>query len=317
MESQKERIPLIILSGPTASGKTEVGIELALLLQTDIISADARAIYKYMDIGTAKPTPKQRKKVKHHLIDIAEPNQIFTVADYLQLAIPLIKKLYYEEGKIPLIVGGTRLYIDSLLKGLFSAPPANQELRQKLLEEEKKEKGSLYKKLTEIDPERASELHPNDIKRITRALEIYYLTGKKMSELRKKTSAPPFLPLKFALMWDREALYRRINERAEKMVKEGLIEEVKKLLEMGCRDDFISMQGHGYREIMWYLQGKMSLEQALYQMKRNTRHYARRQIIWLRGEDFTQIKMHEGRNPKEVAEEIYDKIPIEELKQKS
>jgi len=305
-----EKTPVVVLTGPTAGGKTEVGIELALILGTDVISADARAVYKYMDIGTAKPTPQQRGKVKHHLIDVAEPNQVFTVADYLKLTIPLIEQIYRQEKKIPLIVGGTRLYIDSLLKGLFPAPPANPQLRQRLLEEERQEKGSLYKKLLEIDGQRAEELHPNDIKRITRALEIYYSTGKPMSQLMKETEAPPFKAFSFALIWDREVLYERINRRAEQMVKEGLIEEVRKLMEMGCSDDFISMQGHGYREIMWYLEGKMSLEEALYLMKRNTRHYARRQMIWIRQEGFLPIKMWEGRNPKEAAREIYEKIPM-------
>jgi tRNA dimethylallyltransferase len=304
----EKKIPIVVLTGPTASGKTEVGIELALLLNTDVISADARAVYKYMDIGTAKPTPEQRARVKHHLIDIAEPNQVFTVADYLSLAIPLIEKLYFMEKKIPLLVGGTRLYIDSLLKGLFQAPPANPELRKRLMEKEMREKGSLYRKLMGVDEERARELHPNDIKRIIRALEIYYTTGKPMSQLMKETKAPPLLPFKFALMWDREVLYRRINERAERMVREGLLDEVRRLMEMGCRDDFISMQGHGYREIMWYLQGKMSLEEALYLMKRNTRHYARRQMIWIRGEGFREVKMWEGRDPKEAAKEIYEEL---------
>lgn len=311
----EEKIPLVVLTGPTASGKTEVGIELALLLGTDVISADARAVYKYMDIGTAKPTPEQRAKVKHHLIDVAEPNQVFTVADYLNLAIPLIERLYKEEKKIPLVVGGTRLYIDSLLKGLFQAPPADAELRQKLWEEEKREPGTLYKKLWEIDRKRAEQLHPNDIKRIIRALEIYYLTGKTMSQLMNETQAPPFRAFPFALVWEREALYRRINERAERMVREGLVEEVKRLMEMGCKDDFISMQGHGYREIMWYLQGKMSLEEALYLMKRNTRHHARRQMIWIRKRGFPQIKMWEGRDPKDAGEEIYKRI-MELLQQK-
>ncbi len=304
-----KKIPIIILTGPTASGKTEVGIELALLLGTEVISADARAVYKYMDIGTAKPTLKQRAEVPHHLIDVAEPNQVFTVADYINLAIPIIEKLFYEKKKLPLVVGGTRLYIDALLKGLFKAPPANPELRQRLLEEEKKKKGSLYKKLLEVDKERAEKLHPNDIKRIIRALEIYYSTGKPMSQLVKGTKAPPFNAFKFALVWDRAVLYKRINERAERMVREGLIEEIRRLMEMGCSDDFISMQGHGYREIMWYLQGKMSLEEALYLMKRNTRHHARRQMIWIRRENIRQIKMWEGRSAKEVAKEIFDKIP--------
>lgn len=304
----ERKIPLIVITGPTASGKTEVGIELAQLLETDIISADARAVYKYMDIGTAKPTHQQRVKVKHHLIDVAEPNQVFTVADYLDLAIPLIEELYQEEKKIPIVVGGTRLYIDSLLKGLFKAPSSNPALRQKLMEEEQKEKGSLYRKLLAVDRERAQELHPNDIKRIIRALEIYYLTGIPMSRLMKETQPPPYKACVFALMWDREVLYRRINERAERMIKEGLIEEVKRLMEMGCTDKFISMQGHGYREIMWYLQGKMSLEEALYLMKRNTRHHARRQMIWIRREGFPQIKMWEGRRQREAAEEIYEKL---------
>lgn len=304
----ERKIPIIVITGPTASGKTEVGIELAKLLGTDVISADARAVYKYMDIGTAKPTPHQRTEVKHHLIDVAEPNQVFTVADYVNLAIPLIEKLYKEEKKTPLVVGGTRLYIDSLLKGLFKAPPSNPSLRQKLIEEEQREKGSLHRKLLVVDRERAQELHPNDIKRIIRALEIYYLTGIPMSQLMRETKVPPYKEFVFALIWDRELLYKRINERAERMVKEGLIEEVRRLMDMGCTDDFISMQGHGYREIMWYIQGKMSLEEALYLMKRNTRHHARRQMIWIRSRGFPQIKMWEGRNPIEVAEEVYEKV---------
>lgn len=278
---------IVIITGPTAVGKTEIAVCVAERLGGEIVSADSMAIYKGMEVATAKPSPQQRQRVPHHLIDIVTPDQLFTVADYRRRAIEVIQDIR-KRGKIPLVVGGTRLYIKALTSGFFPGPGSDPSLRQ-TLEKVAQEKGSpyLHQKLGEVDPEAANRLHPNDRKRIIRALEVYYLTGQPISKLQEASQQQEPLcqgPL-IALVRDRSRIYERINQRVDQMIAEGLVEEVKKLLEQGLDPKYHpSLQGHGYKEIIGYLRGQYSFEEAVRILKRNTRHYAKRQLSWLRQE---------------------------------
>ncbi len=268
-------------------GKTEIAVCVAERLGGEIVSADSMAVYKGMEVATAKPSPQQRQRVPHHLIDVVTPDQLFTVADYRRKAIEVIRDLR-KRGKIPLVVGGTRLYIKALTSGFFPGPGSDSALRQ-TLEKMAQEKGSLYlhQKLAEVDPKSANRLHPNDRKRLIRALEVYYLTGQPISELQEASQQQEPLcqgPL-IALVRDRAKIYERINQRVDQMIAEGLVEEVKKLLEQGLDPQrHPSLQGHGYKEIIGYLLGQYSFEEAVRILKRNTRHYAKRQLSWLRQE---------------------------------
>ncbi|MEJ5257411.1 MAG: tRNA (adenosine(37)-N6)-dimethylallyltransferase MiaA [Fervidobacterium sp.] len=268
----------IIISGPTASGKTDIVVELSKRIPIEVISMDSRQIYKYMDIGTAKPDPYQLTLVKHHMIDIIEPNEYFNAFLYQKEAKEIEKEIL-ERGKIPIYVGGTGLYIDALVKGFFEGVSRDENIRKELSKLNEQEPGILRKMLEEFDPQAASHIHPQDIKRTIRALEVYLKTGKRISELQKQQPTEDFILL--VLNPKREELYERINHRAEKMIEHGLIDEVKNLVEK-YGDNLESFKTIGYREIIDYLNGVYSLETAIHLIKRNTRHYARRQIIYLR-----------------------------------
>ncbi|MGQ9856776.1 MAG: tRNA (adenosine(37)-N6)-dimethylallyltransferase MiaA [Fervidobacterium sp.] len=268
----------IIISGPTASGKTDIVVKLSKRLPIEVISMDSRQIYKYMDIGTAKPDPYQLTLVKHHMIDIIEPNEYFNAFLYQKEAKEIEKEIL-ERGKIPIYVGGTGLYIDALVKGFFEGVSRDENIRKELSKLNEQEPGILRKMLEEFDPQAASHIHPQDIKRTIRALEVYLKTGKRISELQKQQPTEDFILL--VLNPKREELYERINHRAEKMIEHGLIDEVKSLVEK-YGDSLESFKTIGYREIIDYLNGVYSLETAIHLIKRNTRHYARRQIIYLR-----------------------------------
>lgn len=281
-----QKIPLIILTGPTAVGKTDIAVEVALRLGTEIISVDSMQVYREMELATAKPSPEQRATVVHHLVDFVDPAQPFTVADYKALAEPLIQSLW-NQGKLPFLVGGTRLYIKSLTAGFFEGPPADKKYRDELhtlLED----KGSLFlhEKLQEMDPETAARLHPNDAKRIIRALEVYHLTGQAISQFQRDSQKveSSYDPLLIALIRDREELYTRIDQRADEMIENGLVEEVRGFMDRGFNESMISMQGHGYKEILGALTGKYDLAEGIRLLKRNTRWYAKRQLSWLRQE---------------------------------
>ncbi len=268
----------IIISGPTASGKTDIVVELSERLPIEVISMDSRQVYKYMDIGTAKPDPYQLTLVKHHMIDIIEPNEYFNAFLYQKEAKEIEREIL-ERGKIPIYVGGTGLYIDALVKGFFEGVSRDENIRKELSKLNEQEPGILRKMLEEFDPQAASHIHPQDIKRTIRALEVYLKTGKRISELQKQQPTEDFILL--VLNPKREELYERINHRAEKMIEHGLIDEVKNLVEK-YGDNLESFKTIGYREIIDYLNGVYSLETAIHLIKRNTRHYARRQIIYLR-----------------------------------
>lgn len=279
--------PLIILSGPTAVGKTALSIELAKRINGAIISADSMQIYKHMDIGSAKIMPEEMEGVKHYLIDELEPSEEFNIVVFQQKAKAALKEIY-ANGQIPIVAGGTGFYIQSLLYDIdFDNQDCDEAFRSEL-ESLARENGNeyLHEKLKEIDPVSAEKIHANNVKRVIRALEFYHLTGKKISEHneteQKKQS--PYNFAYFVLTDDRENLYHRIDKRVDMMLENGLIEEVQRLKDMGYRRDMVSMQGLGYKEILDYLDGKYTLDEAIYILKRETRHFAKRQLTWFRRE---------------------------------
>jgi tRNA dimethylallyltransferase len=270
---------VIIIAGPTASGKTYLAHRLALRFSGEIISADSRQVYRFMDIGTAKPKVSLQRELSYHLIDVVNPDQTFTVADFVREANRLIEDIL-KRGRIPLIVGGCGLYIRALTRGLFLSPPPSPEIRKRL-----EKKGNLYERLKEVDPETAERVSPNDKKRIIRALEVFYQTEKPISVLQREETVPPkWRFTMFCLKEDRDALYKRIDDRVEEMVRDGWIEETERLLSMGYSTDLVSMEGLGYYELSEYIKKRMSLARAKEIIKRKTRQFAKRQMTWFRAE---------------------------------
>ncbi len=267
---------IIVITGATATGKTDISIELAKKIDGEIISADSMMVYKYMDIGTAKPSIQERQGIPHHLIDIVEPSEEFSVKDFVEEADKRIKEIY-EKGKVPIVVGGTWLYIQSLLYGLSKAPEGNWEIRNQLYKEDT---CKLYKYLEEVDLEYAKKIHPNDKKRIIRALEIYLTTGKNFSSFIKEHSFKEkrYDFIGFVFERPREDIMKRVEDRVEKMIEKGLVEETKNLLDMGFESSITSMQAIGYKELIPYLKGKISLEEAKNMIIKNTKKFAKRQI---------------------------------------
>ncbi|MEW6161770.1 MAG: tRNA (adenosine(37)-N6)-dimethylallyltransferase MiaA [Nitrospirota bacterium] len=287
ISKQKERIKkVILLLGPTGVGKTGVSILLAKALNTEIISADSMQIYRHMDIGTAKPTIGERAMVKHHMIDIVDPWEAYSAGKYIEAVVPIIGGLH-RKGKIPIVVGGTGLYIKAMTRGIFSGPSADRTLREELLSMEKEGKGSLYGYLKELDPEAASRVTPNDTRRIIRALEVCLKSDSSMSEMQKELTKPlQYEFIKIGLRRDRKELYRMIEIRVDEMIDTGLVEEVKNIMEMN--PDRTPMQAIGYKEIAMYLNGGITLEEAIRLIKRGTKRYAKRQFTWFKKEEGIQ-----------------------------
>lgn len=280
---EKRARPLIVIGGPTATGKSEVDYFLAKKLKGEIISADSRQIYRYMDIGTAKPSRETFKNIPHHLIDIVDPDENFDAASFKRLAEKAIEDIY-KRNHLPLLVGGTGLYIRSVIEGIFPSPGASLELREKL-QKEADEFGTLflYKRLKEVDPASAKRISKGDLRRIIRALEVYHQTGKTISYYQEhKTSKGEYDLVMIALNLKRDELYQKIERRINQMMEAGLINETKKLMEMGYYEDLLSMEGIGYREIIGYLRGNLSIEEAVSTIKKRTRNYAKRQLTWFR-----------------------------------
>lgn len=276
---------LLILSGPTGVGKTDISIKIAKKIGGEIISADSMQIYKYMDIGSAKITKDEMEGIPHYIIDIAEPSDEFSVAQYKQLAERKIVELA-SDGKYPMLVGGTGLYINSLIFNYeFTGTYKDSEYR-KYLEAlaDKNGKEFVHEMLKEIDVNSYNRLYPNDLKRVIRALEVYKLTGKTISELNKNQDIYniPYNVHYFVLNMDRERLYNRINRRVDIMLEKGLVDEVIKLKNMGYNSNMQSMKGIGYKEILYYLDGEISLEKAVEMIKQGSRNYAKRQLTWFR-----------------------------------
>jgi len=272
---------ILIVSGPTGVGKTELMLEVCEKANGEIVSMDSRQIYRYMDIGTAKPSPKDRERVPHHMIDILNPDEYYNAFLYRKDSLKVMEEIL-KKGRIPVFVGGTGLYADALVRGIFEGVPADENVRRKLRELEEREPGILRKMLEEFDPESATRIHPNDMKRTIRALEVYMKTGMRISDLRKRAKGSDRFKI---VVLNREELYRRINERVEKMLKDGLIEETKKLLDMGYSRNLNSLNTIGYKEVIDYLDGKIDYDKMKHLIKRNSRRFARRQIIWYRRYD--------------------------------
>lgn len=275
--------PLIILTGPTAVGKTDLSIQLAKAVDAEIVSADSMQIYKYMDIGSAKVTEEEMQGVNHYLVDEIEPDMPFSVSEYKRMAEEYIDEIS-SRGKNVIVTGGTGLYLNSLIYDMdFGKSDANQELREELNKElEENGPAYMYAKLVSLDKEAAERIHPNNTKRVIRAIEVA-MSGEKMNDFSKDLRYnKKYRPIIIVLNRDRQALYDRINLRVDIMLKNGLIEEVKGLLEKGYTKDMISMQGIGYKEIIKYFDGEYTLDEAIEIIKRDSRRYAKRQLTWFR-----------------------------------
>ncbi len=282
-----EKKPFVVLTGPTAVGKTALSIALAKAINGAIISADSMQVYKHMDIGSAKIMPNEMEGVPHYLVDEFEPDEEFHVARFTERAKECLEDIY-AKGMIPIVVGGTGFYIQALLYDVsFSEQNANSEYREEL-EQLAKEKGAeyLHQMLKEVDAASAEAIHANNVKRVIRALEFYHLTGNKISEHNEteRNKNSPYNFAYFVLNDDRANLYARIDKRVDIMLEQGLVAEVQKLKEMGFHKEMVSMQGLGYKEILDYLDGNLTLEEAVYIIKRETRHFAKRQLTWFRRE---------------------------------
>lgn len=301
--------PLIILTGPTAAGKTELSIALAKACGGEIISADSMQVYKHMDIGTAKIHPEEMRDIPHHLIDICEPEDAFNVVIFQRLAKACIQEIY-QRGHIPILVGGTGFYIQSVLYDIQFEDTEEDTAYRTALENIALEEGGatkLHTMLKEIDPKSADDIHEHNVKKVIRALEFYHQTGELISahnaEQRQNTS--PYNFAYFVLTMDRQKLYERIEKRIDLMLADGLVKEVSDLLACGYTRDMVSMQGLGYKEIIDYLQGRSSLEEAVSILKRDTRHFAKRQLTWFRRErDVSWIDKDEYSDEQAILEKM-------------
>ena len=278
--------PIIIIAGPTGIGKTETVLKLAQPLGGDVISADSMQVYKRMDIGTAKPTPEERARVRHHMIDVVEPDALFNAAIFRNMAEPIIQRLH-SCGKPVFVAGGTGLYIKVLARGIFPCPEGDKKIRQRLKDEVKTHGHHiLFKRLQEVDPVSAAKMHPNDTHRIMRALEVFELTGCPFSEHHNthRFQEIHYRMLKIGLTRDRAFLYERIEKRVDRMLAQGLLDEVEALLNEGFSPDLKSMRSIGYSHAVRFLQGKLSLDEMVHTLKRDTRRYAKRQLTWFKAD---------------------------------
>ena len=305
--------PLIILTGPTAVGKTKASIGLAKAINGEIISADSMQVYKYMDIGSAKIRPEEMDGIKHYLVDVLDPEEEFHVVKFQQMAKEALNEIY-AKGKIPIVVGGTGFYIQALLYDIdFTESNEDLSYRQEL-EELANIHGVEYvhSMLREVDPVSAESIHANNLKRVIRALEFYKQTGEKISDHNEKERAKesPYDFCYFVLNDDRERLYNRIDLRIDQMLEEGLVSEVTALKNKGYTKDMVSMQGLGYKEILDYLNGECTLEEAIYILKRDTRHFAKRHLTWFRRERAVIWinKQDYNHDEKEILQKIIDTI---------
>jgi len=303
--------PLVALVGPTAVGKSHVAILVAKALETEVLTADSRQVYRGMDIGTDKPTAAERQGVPHRLIDLVDPDQPFNTGEFRRHALAEIARLHHE-GKLPLLVGGTGLYVRTVLRGLWEGPPADWELRRSL-EQEAAAKGAdwLYRRLVQVDPESARRLHPNDRVKIVRALEVHHLLGRPLSEEHKRHAFAemPFAPLLIGLTRERTALYRRVDDRVELELARGLVEETKRLMDRGYGRLLGSMKGLGYKQMAGYLAGGYDYDEAVRRLKRDTRRFAKRQMTWFRKEPGLQwLSIEDTESPAQVAERIVGEV---------
>jgi len=282
MVSEIKKPKVIVICGPTGVGKTAVGIQVAETLGGEIISADSMQIYRYMDIGTAKPTVDEQNRIYHHLIDIVDPEEDFDAVRFAEMAREKVQQLHHRDV-LPVVVGGTGLYIKALLQGLFQSNPADPIIRERLMKEAAENGSSrLHDRLQQVDPDTAERLHPNDSYRIVRALETIESTGRSISDHHQDHgfADEPFQALKICLQMDRQRLYDRIDQRVDLMIEAGLVDEVQKLLGMGYTADLKSMQSIGYRHMVDVIEGRLSRAEGVRTLKRDTRRYAKRQFTW-------------------------------------
>lgn len=281
------RQPIIVLTGPTAVGKTDISIRLAKETGGEIISADSMQVYRHMDIGTAKVRPYEMQGIPHYMIDEWEPDEEFNVFIFQKKVKEYIRDIH-ARGKIPILAGGTGFYIQAVLYDIAFTENQQDSLYRQKLQKEAQEKGAhaLHDKLRRVDPESAEVIHENNIKRVIRALEYYQFTGEKFSEhnARERERISPYNFLYVVLTMDREKLYQRIDKRVDRMMEQGLADEVGRLLDKGYKRDLVSMQGLGYKEIAAALEHECTMEEAVYRLKRDTRHFAKRQMTWFRRE---------------------------------
>ena len=286
MELTSQR-PLVILTGPTAVGKSALSIAMAKAMGGEIISADSMQVYQHMDIGSAKIRPEEMAGVPHHLIDVLEPTEAFNVVVFQELAKQALAEIY-GRGNIPIVVGGTGFYIQALLYDIdFTENDEDTALRRSLEELARREGAeALYERLRVVDPVSCESIHAHNVKRVIRAIEFYEKTGKRISEHNKeqRENISPYRFAYFVLNDEREKIYQNIDRRVDQMMAQGLVEEVQALREMGCHKGMVSMQGLGYKEILSYLEGEITLKEAVYLIKRDTRHFAKRQLTWFRRE---------------------------------
>ncbi|MGQ9670273.1 MAG: tRNA (adenosine(37)-N6)-dimethylallyltransferase MiaA [Desulfosoma sp.] len=278
--------PIVLLAGPTAVGKTALSLDLAEVLKTDIVNADSMQVYRFMDIGTAKPSAQERNRVRHHLLDVVNPDEPYDAAVFAHQARAVIEALH-AQGKIPLVVGGTGLYMKALTRGICPGPPTHPGLRRQLLDDLARHGMSwLYAELSRVDPSCAARIHPNDRQRLLRALEVYRSTGVPLSHWQRTHGFRQALypTIKIVLYRDRDELYARIDQRVLHMVDQGLLDEVRHLVRMGYDCSLKPMQSLGYRHMCQYLAGRMTFEEAVRTMQRDTRRYAKRQMTWFRGD---------------------------------
>ncbi len=286
MNQGTQKTKIVLICGPTAVGKTTAGIETAKVFNGEIISADSRQIYRHMNIGTAKPTAEQLSEIPHYLIDFVKPDQHFDANQFAQMAHEIIANLVLK-NKLPIVVGGTGFYIKALLHGLFRDNHSDHAVRQKLRQQaDTHGKQFLFDKLRSVDPETANRLHPNDTFRVIRALEVYETSGEPLSSLHHKHrfTQSPYHALKIGLYLDRQTLYKHIDQRVDIMISEGLIEEVRAILDRGYSPELKAMKAIGYNHLAAYLFGNCSLEEAVRTLKRDTRRYAKRQMTWFRAD---------------------------------
>jgi tRNA dimethylallyltransferase len=305
--------PILIIAGPTAVGKTDASLFLAREFGAEIVSADSMQIYRGMDIGTAKPTKEQRRLVYHHMIDIADPAQPYSVGDYLRDARAALDGII-SSGGVPIVVGGTGLYIRALMRGLFHGPPADVELRGRLLQKDADGgEGALYAELVGVDPAAAIKIHPNDLRRTVRALEVYYLRDRTISDFQQEHAFKD-RPYPFRLLFltrERKELYPRIETRVDQMIADGLEAEVRRLFDQGYADTLPSMQGLGYKHFMDLFHGRSSQEDAVALLKRDTKRYAKRQFTWFRREpEAAWVDITGLTRPEEIAERIKKNIEM-------
>lgn len=300
--------PILVLTGPTAVGKTETSVQLAKAVNGEIISADSMQVYRHMDIGTAKIRQEEMRGIPHYLVDEFEPNEEFNVMIFQKRVKEYLKDIYARH-KIPILVGGTGFYIQAILYDIAFTENQGDDHFRREMQQLKKTEGEkvLHDKLRQVDPESAESIHPNNVKRVIRALEYYHFTGEKFSvhnEVERQRESP-YQFLYVVLNMDREKLYRRIDQRVDQMMEEGLAKEVESLLAHGYGRNLVSMQGLGYKEIAAALSGECSLSDAVYQIKRDTRHFAKRQLTWFRRErEVTMIDKEQFDNTEALVEEI-------------